>query len=94
MDKLKIIKITVFILTFLLVFGSLVFLGSLFKQTHSKSSILPANINFSEPLGSSIKNIFSADKLLYITVEGGGYSDRVILFNPATGQKISTVSLN
>ena len=41
MDKLKLIKAVVCILTFLLVFGTLVLLGAIYKKTRRSPMILP-----------------------------------------------------
>lgn len=94
MDKLKLIKTIVFILTFLLIFGSMIMLGSLYKRTRHVSEPIPSDINLSEPNGSSIKNIHKTGNNLYIIVEGGGQSDRVIIFDSQIGKKISKINLN
>lgn len=94
MDKLKLIKTIVFTLTFLLIFGSLIMLSSLYKKTRHTPTPLPSEINLSEPVGSAIKNIQTTDNNLYIIVEGGGESDRVVIFDSHSGKKISKINLN
>ena len=93
MNKLKLVKTIVFILTFLLVFGSLVLLGSLFKKTHSAPS-LPEEISLDEPSGSTLQKIQIRDKFLYISVSDGGKSDRIIIFDTETGHKVSTIRVD
>lgn len=94
MDKLKLIKMIVFILTFLLVFGSLVFLGSLFKKVNTTHADIPAEVSLNEPIGSSIRTIKTRDNMMYIMVKDGGKPDRIIMFDTLKGQKLSTISIN
>ena len=93
MNKLKMVKIVVFILTFLLVFGSLKLLGTLFQKTHSAPR-LPEEISLDEPAGSTLQKVQIRDNLLYIGVANGGKSDRLIIFDTASGRKVSTISVN
>ncbi len=93
MDKLKLVKTIVFILTFLLVFGSLMLIGTIFKKSKTQPH-LPEEINLQEPAGSRISNIQTKDNLLYLTISDGGLADRIIIFDTTTGQKISTIYLN
>lgn len=94
MDKLKLIKTIVFTLTFLLIFGSLIMLTSLYKKTRYTPEPIPSEINLSEPSGSSIKKIYNIENNLYIVIEGGGESDRIIIFDSQAGKKISKINLN
>ncbi len=91
MDKLKLVKTIVFILTFLLVFGSLVLLGSLFKGSRTR---LPEEISLGEPAGSTLQKIEIRDNLLYIGISDGGKSDRIIIIDTASGRKISTIRID
>lgn len=92
MDRLKLIKGIVFLLTFLLVFGSLLALGSLFRKTRSAS--LPESINLDQPAGSSVEKMIANDGRLYILIKDGGQSDRIIIFDSREGRKISTLNIN
>ncbi len=92
MDKLKLIKGIVFVLTFLLIFGSLTILGHIFRQTRSKP--LPAEVSLQQPAGSSIEKIIANDGQLYILVRGGGLSDRVLIFNTQGKQPLTTLQLD
>lgn len=94
MDKLKLVKTVVFVLTFLLVFGSLALLGTLFKKTRSSSAVIPEAIHLNEPAGSSVRSIKIKDNLLYITAGNGGVGDRIIILDTASGKKISTIHIN
>lgn len=94
MDKLKLVKTTVFAMTFLLVLGTLMPLGSIFKKTHTSPIVLPTTISLNEPAGSGIKEIVSHGDNLYLLVQGGGQSDRVVIFNPTEGHKLSTLNIN
>ena len=59
MEKLKLIKYVVFILTFLLVFGSLVLLGTIFKKVRGgdEAKEMPLSVSLQEPDGSSIEAV-------------------------------------
>ena len=93
MDKLKLVKTVVFILTFLLVFGSLMLLGTLFKKTHPAPR-LPEEISLGEPAGSTLQKIQIRDNLLYIGISDGGKGDRIIILDTASGRKISTIRVD
>lgn len=94
MDKLKLIKNVVFILTFILIFGSMLLLGSLFKKTRQKSIPLPASITLEQPIGSNIENIVEQDGYLYILVKNGGVSDRIVIFDTKSAKKLSIININ
>ena len=94
MDKLKVIKAIVVMITFLLVFGSLMLLTIIYKKaqqqpmtdTYSESSL-------QEPQGSSIISIDVLQENLAILVKGGGLSDRIIIYNPQKMAKIATINV-
>lgn len=93
MDKLKLIKTIVFTLTFLLVFGSLMLMGTLYSKTRS-SAKLPEQINLEEPAGSRIRKFDISGSLLYIKVSDGGLSDRIIIYDTDKGRRLTTIHLN
>lgn len=90
MDKLKIIKAIVVIMTFLLVFGSLYAIGLIYKRAsgHSAETILSLN----QPKGSYISDYSSDGDNLYILIKGGKLSDRIIVINQRAPSL--TVNLN
>lgn len=94
MDKLKLVKSAVFVLTFLLIFGTLLFLGTLFKKTHKTPAEIPAEISLNEPHGSLIQQIAQNDGMLYLLVQGGGKDDRIVIFDTGNAKKITTLKLN
>lgn len=94
MDKLKLVKSAVFILTFMLVFGTLLFLGALFKKTHKTSAEIPSRISLNQPRGSIIQQISQNDGTLYMLIQGGGEDDRIIIFDTNTVKKVTTLTLN
>lgn len=81
-------------MTFLLVFGSLALLGTIYKKSRGNIAKLPGEISLGEPYGSYIKSVIEKDGHLYISVDGGGEADRIIIFDTASGQKISRISIN
>lgn len=94
MDKLKLVKTIVFFLTFLLVFGTLLLLGSIIKKTGSSGQTIPQQVNLNQPAGSRIAEMTSHNDSLWLLIKDGGISDRVIIIDTASGQTISTITLN
>lgn len=94
MDKLKLVKTIVFFLTFLLVFGTLLLLGSIIKKTGSSEQTIPQQVNLNQPAGSRIAKILPQDGSLFLLIKDGGVSDRVMIMDAASGQIISTIILN
>jgi len=92
MDKLKIIKTIVVLITFLLVFGSLLLLTVIYRKAQPKQEIYQET-NLNQPIGSTIESMLNIDDNLVILVKGGGQSDRIVIYNPQTMKKISTLHL-
>ena len=93
MDKLKLVKAIVCLFTFLLVFGSLVALGNLYKKVN-KTVEFPTAASLEEPVGSHIESFQKDKDLLYIHVKEGGQNDRIVIFNASRGKIISKINLN
>ncbi len=93
MDKLKLIKSIVFVLTLLLIIGSFSIIMLLFKKT-STPSALNAKVNLEEPYGSYIKDFKIKDDYIYILASGGGKEDRIIIYNQSNSKPISTININ
>ena len=85
MNKLKLMKIIVFILTFLLIFG-MICAGSIVYKKISPKSVISEDISLNQPKGSSIVDYrFNNDKL-YLLIKGGNLADRIVVFNPEKQQ--------
>ena len=93
MNQLRLVKIIVFILTFLLILGTLLILFKLSGQDGKKVPLAP-EINLNEPVGSSIVEIRPHNAELYIVVKDGGLPDRIVIFDTKSGQVTSKVRLN
>lgn len=94
MNKLKIIKTTVVILTFLLVFGMLAALGTVYKKIAAPAP-QAVDTALKQPEGSSIENFKISDGKLYLLVKYGGKSDRIIIVEPSHPQMAPvTISIN
>ena len=94
MDKLKLVKTIVFLLTFLLVFGTLLLIGGIIKKTRTTDAALPQQLGLNQPSGSRIAEIRPQDGLLYLLVKDGGLSDRIIIMDASSGKILSTISVN
>ena len=93
MSGLKIMKIAVSVLTFLLFFGIFLSLKIVYERAQSRT-FSATDINLGQPEGSTIKNIVADEKVLYIIVENGGLSDRILVFSPEKHQVLYTVNMN
>ena len=92
MDKLKLIKGIVMVITFMLVFGSLLLLTVIYKKSQPRSEPY-RETELQQPQGSSIAAITAVNGELAVLVKGGGQSDRIIFYNPQKMQKTSAVKL-
>lgn len=90
MNKLKIVKAIVAIMTFLLLFGFLIAAGTIYKKINQKPQ--KTNVTLNEPVGSQIADYKIADKNLYLLIKGGNISDRIIIISP-DGES-STIKIN
>ncbi len=94
MNQLRLIKITVFIFTFLLIFGSLILMGRLYRKLSDNQEQMPSEINFGLPAGTNISQIGADGGLLYILVSENGQNRHIIIFSPEKGKIISNMTLN
>lgn len=92
MDKLKLIKGIVFVITFLLVFGSLLLLTVIYKKAQPQQTEY-TETSLSQPQGSRIESIIENDGNLAILVKGGNLADRVIIYDPKAMKKVTTLNL-
>ena len=79
-------------MTFLVVFGSLMFLTVIYKKSQPKP-IEYTEINLSQPKGSSIESIINNNEQLNILIKGGGLADRIIIYDTQRMQKIAKINL-
>ena len=89
MDKLKLIKTLVAVLTFLLVFGTLSALGIVYRKT--KAPELPAA---AQPRGTTIADYKTVGQTLYILAKNGGLPDRIIIIDPSRPQNQTVITVN
>lgn len=94
MDKLKFIKITVFILSFLLVFGTLSAIGIVYKKLNQKTPVSDISANLNQPKGSTIADYKIKNGTIYILVKNGGKSDRILILDPQNQTPSATITLN
>lgn len=94
MDKLKLVKTVVFVITFLLVFGSLTLLGLLYQKSHRRPLTTSITSNFNQPAGSTIDSFKIDGNEVYLLIKNGGQSDRLIIYNRETDTAVATLKLN
>lgn len=93
MDKLKLIKFAVVVLTFLIVFGMLSAAGIIYKKTRAPE-IPAAAVSLAQPAGSTIENYKITDSNLFVLVKNGGLPDRIIVINPRQPQNRTVININ
>ena len=93
MDKLKFIKTVVVLITFLLVFGSLLLMTVIYQKATADKPDTYHEISLEQPSGSSIVSVTRSDDELVLLVKGGGLADRLIMVNPQTLKKTSAINL-
>lgn len=92
MDKLKLIKSIVVIITSMLVFGSILLLTLIYKKAQVPTEKYTES-SLQQPNGSTIASVTEIDGNLAILVKGGGRADRIILYAPQAMKPISTLHL-
>lgn len=95
MLKLRLIKAAVLLMTFLLLFGTVLliarFAGRIGGRGETSAEV---QVSLEEPDGSQIVQISSGPDRLYILVNGGNRPDRIIIFDHRTQRKISNININ
>ena len=96
MNKLRLIKFAVAIMTFLLIFGLLTMLTILYKrfQKTEKEVISSPIISLQQPQGSRIEQILTDNGHLHILIKDGGTADRILILNLKTQQIQQKITLN
>lgn len=94
MNQLRLIKITVFVFTFLLIFGSLVLMGGLYRKMTAAAPQKPSDVSLGLPAGTKISQIAAGDGLLYVLVSENEKNGRIIIFNPEKNRIVSDITLN
>lgn len=92
MNKLKILKFIVFILTFFLIFGILSAVGIIYKKIKTPTENIDITLN--QPKGSYIESYKISDKKVYILVKGANTPDRIIVVDQSSQSIINTIKTN
>jgi len=96
MNKLRVIKFVVAILTFLLIFGLLMVLTILYKQFNKTENIIVENesVSLGQSQDSTIAQIVANNGRLHVLIKDGGEPDRILILAP-DGQKVQQeITLN
>lgn len=95
MNKLKLAKTVVFILTFLLVFGSMLLLTQLYSRTRKIENAGPSvPINLNQPAGSRISQMLEKNGTIYLLVTDGGLPDRILVLTPSATAAPSVINIH
>ena len=92
MNKLKILKFIVFLLTFFLFLGILSAVGIIYKRIKTPTENIDIVLN--QPKGSYIESYKINDKKIYILVKGTNISDRIVVIDQASQSIINTIKTN
>lgn len=93
MNKLKLLKILVVILTFLIVFGMLSALGIIYQKVRAPEN-KTSTVSLSQPRGTTIEKFQILDKHMYILAKKGGLADRIIILNLRQPQEQTVININ
>ena len=92
MNKLRLIKLIVFIMTFMLIFGFLYAMGLIYKKaSHTQEQ---TTINLNQPSGSKIYDYQVNNGNIYVLLKGGNISDRLIVIDAKTQNIVSSIKTN
>ena len=80
MDKLKLIKTIVALLTFLLVFGMLTTIGAIYKKVSSSSPKLES-LNLSQSQNSNIHSFHQNEGKIFLLIKNDKESDKILIIN-------------
>ncbi len=89
MDKLKFIKMIVFLLTFFLLFGTIAAGMLVYKKTTHTSLI--SDISLNQPSGSKIDQFSIREDQAFLLIKGGQQADRIIIINLKNGKTAATI---
>lgn len=81
MDKLKFIKTIVFIITFLLVLGSISLLGIVYKKITQQNTVKETKLNLEQEIGSEISSFAVEDGNIYLLIRNGSQSDKIMIIH-------------
>lgn len=96
MDKLKLVKALVALLSFLLVFGILTAATLIYKKINAKNNPNQntiQTIHLNEPFGSSINAMLENNGYIYLLVKDGGIADRIIVLDAEKLSKTAKIVL-
>ncbi len=94
MDKLKIVKIVVALLTFLLVFGTLLLITVIYQKTHQSPAPTATGLTLGQPKGTTIGDFKTDDRNIYFLLKNGGLPDRLLIYDRSSGTVSATIQLN
>jgi len=93
MSKLKFIKLVVFFLTSMIIFGMFI-AGITIYQKARRSTPKNITINLAQPQGSRIVSTQTSSDMLYLHILGGGLPERIIAIRPSDQSPLATINLN
>lgn len=77
----------------MLVLGTLMLLGTIFKKTHQTAKPILAEVSLAQPAGSRIESFQNNGKQLYILVKDGNTHDRIVVYSLEDSKTISTITV-
>lgn len=79
----------------MLVFGTLVLLGAIYKKTRRSPAAVPEiTASLDQPAGSIVADYKIIGDEMYVLIKNGGISDRIIIYNRQLGKTAATITLN
>lgn len=92
---MKLLKALVAFMTLLIFIGTgLLVYGLLFHEKDADKVETLDTLSLAQPVGSHIAGLTFEDGLLFVTVEGGGLGERILVVSPEDGGLKATISLS
>lgn len=91
MNRLKFVKFIVFVLSFLLIFGTLCAGTIIYKKVGGKTKKEVAELNLNQPKDSHIADMRIDGKNLYVLIKGTKTPDRVIIIDTSVPNIVTTI---
>lgn len=96
MNKLRLVKLLVFFLTFVLIFGMILAGQMIYRKVTAtqRTSGTVTNLNLNQPKGSYLVDYRINDNIIVLHLKGGNTSERLISVDAKGKAVLATIELN
>lgn len=93
MNKLRLVKLIVFLLTFAIIFGMIMAGMTIYNKVQHPKTAQSILVNLAQPAGSRINAFQTSDGILYLSISGGRLPDRIIALRTSDFSTTATINL-